>query len=69
MMVDYGIILRTTDGGITWYNQLTLIYYYFSSLLFHDENDGILLGYDFLGQQAVNFTTTDGGLNWSENLL
>lgn len=60
----YASVLKTTDGGVTWTEQLSNgsqgTNYYFRNIEFLNENIG------FLGTlNNVFLKTTDGGANWS----
>ncbi|MBN2238298.1 MAG: hypothetical protein JW712_00870 [Dehalococcoidales bacterium] len=53
-------VFHTEDGGLTWTEQNTGIYYFGVSLDFTDANNGWIGGY---GGQIIH--TSDGGLSWS----
>ena len=59
-------IMKTTDGGQTWENiEIISNVYYYSSIEFKDENNGIVL----VKPNATPYTayyTSDGGTTWSE---
>lgn len=61
-------VLKTTDGGLTWTEQLneTMLNgnYYFRNIEFLDENIGFLGTLD-----GVFFKTVDGGNNWTEVVI
>lgn len=63
----YAAVYKTTDGGITWENQLSELTtalpgnYYFRNIEFIDENIG------FVGTlNGVFFKTIDGGTTWTK---
>jgi len=53
-------ILRTTDAGVSWFNETAQISspYSWTAISFCDSLDGVIVGY-----QRVE-TTTDGGVSW-----
>ncbi len=57
-----GIILKTTDGGSTWVDQLLPVPDSFFDVFFHDENTGWAVG-----DNGAIVYTTDGGTNWIEH--
>ncbi len=56
-----GIILKTTDGGITWISQVYLPAEWWSGVYFINENIGYVFSY-FSGKIIK---TTDGGTTWA----
>jgi photosystem II stability/assembly factor-like uncharacterized protein len=55
-------ILKTTDGGITWFFQLSikiLKFPYLNDIFFIDKDHGWAVG------RSAAYTTTNGGQNWS----
>jgi photosystem II stability/assembly factor-like uncharacterized protein len=57
---DYGTILRTTDGGITWTLQIRGTTNNLSGVSFTDANTGTAVG-----DQGTILRTTDGGTTWT----
>jgi len=55
-----GLILRTTDGGITWDKQLSGIYAPLNSVSFINQASGWAVG-----DSGTILHTTDGGNNWA----
>jgi photosystem II stability/assembly factor-like uncharacterized protein len=55
----WGTILKTTDGGQTWFNQNSGIIEPLRSVYFIDINNGWIVG-----DYGNIFNTTDGGNNW-----
>jgi photosystem II stability/assembly factor-like uncharacterized protein len=58
---DYGIILRTTDGGNEWVQQHSDRFEDLHSAYFTDSQSGIAVG-----DYGTILRTTDGGENWDE---
>ncbi len=59
-------ILKTTDGGTSWFEQFSAAFSYASFIdfiYFFDENNGVTVG-DPVGGYLEIYTTTDGGENW-----
>ena len=56
-----GIILKTTDGGVTWISQVYLPAEWWSGVYFINENIGYVFSY-FSGKIIK---TTDGGTTWA----
>jgi len=60
---DYGVILRTTDGGVHWANQDSPIGHpYLKVVSFADANHGTAVG------EKIIVHTTDGGINWTRQV-
>lgn len=57
--VGYGLVLRSTDKGKTWYAQPDLKYDFFQSVCFPSEKIGYIVG-----QNGAILKTTDGGTSW-----
>jgi photosystem II stability/assembly factor-like uncharacterized protein len=59
-------IMKTTDGGQTWTN-LSVVsdVYYYASIEFKDENNGIVL-VNMNSTDAKTLYTSDGGATWTE---
>ncbi len=57
-------IVRTTDGGITWYEQLSDSRKSLLSVKFNDLNNGWVVG-----DSGLTLHTTDGGRNWRSHFL
>lgn len=62
-----GIILSTSDGGKTWKEKFSFSGYTFSSIYFHDAQNGWVFGGDDYYQNicSVIFHTSDGGNTWN----
>ena len=58
-----GSIYNTTDGGLSWIEQLTANGMLFS-VRFFDSNNGVCIG-DGNNVQAEIYTTSDGGTTWT----
>ena len=58
---DYGAILRTTDGGESWEQQLSGDQLAFRQLHFFDDSCGIAAGF-----HGTCFRTEDAGASWSK---
>ena len=58
-----GIILKTTDGGVTWISQVFLPSEWWAGVFFLNEN----VGYAFSYHTGKIIKTTDGGNNWTLN--
>ena len=56
-----GIILKTSNGGITWDQQSTGLLYELFDLYMINENKGWAVG-----EAGAIITTTDGGANWTQ---
>ncbi len=55
-----GLILKTTNGGITWSSYSGLPNYYLNSVYFTDYQTGYIAG-----DYGIILKTTNGGLNWT----
>jgi len=71
---DSGTILHTTTGGNNWIIQYTLTFNSIEEIFFYSDRLGWALGYEvfpdstsFLGTRV--FTTTNGGLNWTNEMF
>ena len=63
---QFGTLLKTTNGGLNWNNQIISSDKSFYTLFFFNSNTGFVAGKK---EQGFNWTgiilgTTDGGLNW-----
>jgi photosystem II stability/assembly factor-like uncharacterized protein len=58
-----GIILKTTDGGVSWISQVFLASEWWAGVFFINEN----VGYTFSYHSGKIIKTNDGGVNWSIN--
>jgi len=58
-----GCIIKTSDGGKTWYTLSTENNLWFNDIFFCDEDNGYIIGID------IFMKTTDGGKNWFYNPL
>lgn len=56
---DYGVILRTTDGGRSWSQQLSARQFAFRKVHFFNDSTGIAAGF-----HGTCFRTTNAGENW-----
>ena len=61
-----GIILKTSNGGVTWATQTSNTDQQLSSIHFIDENTGWITGGGVTAQAAPMLKTTDGGENWDD---
>ena len=59
-VADYGIIIKTVDGGINWIDQSSGTTNHLFSVFFKDKNNGWIVG-----DVGVILHTTDGGNNWN----
>ncbi len=59
-----GIILKTTDAGVTWTS--TLVNYDLTSVYFPDSLTGYAVGIDSPTPYGVIVKTTDGGITWNK---
>ncbi len=57
-----GGIFKTTDGGLTWVQQLTALPS--NAIHFFDSNNGVCVADPNAGYWAI-YTTTNGGTNWT----
>ncbi|MGE5441294.1 MAG: WD40/YVTN/BNR-like repeat-containing protein, partial [Bacteroidota bacterium] len=57
---DFGYILRTTDGGISWTKQQSGTPYHFGGVAFSDANTGTAVT-----RTGNIIRTTDGGATWT----
>ena len=66
---EAGIIMKTTDGGISW-SQQVLSSFHLRNIFFADNLNGWVTAY-YLGlpHYTAVFRTTDGGVNWIETQL
>ncbi len=56
---DFGTILRTTDGGITWKKQKSPVQHWLFDVHFSDPDTGWISA-----ERTTILHTTDGGKNW-----
>jgi hypothetical protein len=61
----YGVILKTTDGGLNWISQRTSDGHELNSVHFVDSNFGWIVGYNFDNFNSVILKTDDGGETWT----
>jgi photosystem II stability/assembly factor-like uncharacterized protein len=59
-----GIILKTTDAGLTW--SPTLFNFKLNSVYFPSVNTGFAVGLDSAGYYGTVIKTVDGGLTWNK---
>jgi len=66
---ESGIIMKTTDGGINW-SQQVISSFHLRNIFFTDNLNGWVTG-EYLGlpHYTAVFRTTDGGVNWIETQL
>jgi hypothetical protein len=57
---EHGLILKTTDGGVNWTNQLSGTSEWLLSVCFNNSNTGYIVGDD-----GIIMKTTDGGTSWT----
>ena len=64
-------LLKTTDGGVTWVQQLTQNYGDFLSLYFINSSIGWAVGVNYTASTAnsILLKTTNGGSNWTQQNL
>ncbi|MBN4049786.1 hypothetical protein JYT36_01005, partial [Bacteroidales bacterium AH-315-N07] len=58
-IVGYGIILKTSDGGESWFAQEAPVEGFFKEVIYTNFNVGYIVGYD-----GVILKTTNEGKNW-----
>lgn len=58
---DYGIILHSEDGGMTWSTQRMGMFNHLFCVLFKNEKEGWAVG-----QNGTVLRTIDGGKNWND---
>jgi photosystem II stability/assembly factor-like uncharacterized protein len=61
-------ILRTTDGGLTWKEQMNRSTKVLTGITFVDKNNGIAIGGDS-GDTCTILHTSDGGISWEEKVI
>lgn len=59
-----GVIYRTTDGGVSWTEQLHIVKDAFVAIDFVDTEPGWAVGYN-----GLLYSTTNGGLTWRSQVL
>jgi photosystem II stability/assembly factor-like uncharacterized protein len=64
---EAGIIIHTSNGGISWEFQNSNTIYNISHIFFLNKRLGWAVGNVFNGYYPVIYSTTDGGINWSFN--
>ena len=57
---DWGIILRTTNGGTNWTSQISGTTNHLNGVTFTDVNNGTVIG-----ENGTILRTTNGGTNWT----
>ncbi|MBI4535240.1 MAG: T9SS type A sorting domain-containing protein [Ignavibacteriae bacterium] len=65
---DAGVLLKTTDGGITWNPGMLPDRLYAHNIFFHNENIGWVGGQASGGLPTILFRTSDGGATWQTSL-
>lgn len=61
---DDGVILKTTDGGISFQVQSNPVDYYINDIFFLNRRLGWIVSNEVLPGGSTIITTTNGGLNW-----
>lgn len=61
---DYGVIMRTTDGGNSWTQQLSSDQFAFRNLHYFDDSVGVASGF-----RGTFHRTTDAGASWTRIAL
>ncbi len=64
-----GIILKTTDRGSNWTQQIIGEYLVLNSICFTDTNNGAIVGSDLNSSMGILLKTTNGGLNWEQQTI
>ncbi|MFI5253082.1 MAG: YCF48-related protein [Bacteroidota bacterium] len=69
-----GTIIRTTDGGDTWYNLPSVTGDDLLSLHLTDQNNGVIFGLDYLYREVNSahltlLKTTDAGATWMKEVI
>ncbi len=62
--IDYGLIIRTSNGGINWERREFSSYFELRQIVMTNETNGFIIGDNFHTTTGVSFYTTDGGDNW-----
>jgi photosystem II stability/assembly factor-like uncharacterized protein len=63
---EYGIMIKTIDGGLTWSKlNISSNYYLLESVFFPCFDTGYCLGFDQIGMNYILLKTIDAGQNWS----
>lgn len=57
---DYGVIMRTTDGGHSWTQQLSSDQFAFRNIHYFDDSVGVAAGF-----RGTFHRTTDAGASWT----
>ncbi|MBK7500048.1 MAG: T9SS type A sorting domain-containing protein [Ignavibacteriales bacterium] len=65
----YGVIQKTTDGGVNWVNQFSGNTNHFLSVFFRDSLNGIVVGSNDGWSYGIILRTTDGGTNWNQQTI
>ena len=66
LWVEYGIILRTTNGGTTWTQQTSEATEWLCGVSFADLDNGTAVGGNLLlPSYGIILRTTNGGTNWT----
>ena len=62
---DSGIVINTTNGGLSWGIQSSGINSPINDIFFLNRTLGWAVSYDYFIQRSVILRTTNGGLNWT----
>lgn len=66
--LDMTKLYKTTNGGINWNTAATTTTYNFTSMVFFNENNGLLVGSHLEGPSTLKRTST-GGINWIDTVF
>jgi photosystem II stability/assembly factor-like uncharacterized protein len=65
---EYGTILHTSDGGVTWSSQISNVVVRLTAVTAVDANNAWVVGYSLLGGPGVILHTGDAGNFWDYQL-
>ena len=66
---DYGIIIKTSDGGTTWVQQNSCSDAMLTSVCFPDSFTGYCSGYILSDTMSEILKTIDGGETWTKKIV